>query len=254
MAKDAYWFRHDANARNDIKVIELRSLHGYEGYGLYFGILEVMREQAHYSIPENKIGMVGVALGESPQKVKQVIDDCISVGLFEKSEGLIYSPSFLERMSKWEESKTRNETNGAKGGRPKSNPNNNPTNNPTNNPKKNPNNNPNETQKEPNKRRGEESIEEEREDSRKPALDIPSLDMCIQTAQMDGFTKEQGEAYYHFRNANGWMVARGKEGNLFPIANWRSDMVMAISKGYLDKQQDKGKPDPKEAYKGLKPL
>lgn len=83
---------------------------------------------------------------------------------------------------------------------------------------------------------------------------FPTIDDCIEASQMSGFTKEQGEAYYHFRNANGWMVARGKEGNLFPIANWRSDMVMAISKGYLDKQQDKGKPDPKEAYKGLKPL
>jgi hypothetical protein len=71
---------------------------------------------------------------------------------------------------------------------------------------------------------------------------------------MSGFTKEQGESYYHFRNANGWMVARGKDGNLFPIANWRSDMVMAISKGYLEKQQEKSKPDIKEAYKGFKPL
>jgi hypothetical protein len=58
---------------------------------------------------------------------------------------------------------------------------------------------------------------------------------------MSGFTKEQGEAYYHFRNANGWMVARGKDGNLFPIANWRSDMVMAISKGYLEKDTPKAK-------------
>ena len=82
----------------------------------------------------------------------------------------------------------------------------------------------------------------------------PTIEQCIQASQMSGFTKEQGEAYYHFRNANGWMVARGKDGNLFPIANWRSDMVMAISKGYLEKQQEKSKPDIKEAYKGFKPL
>jgi hypothetical protein len=83
---------------------------------------------------------------------------------------------------------------------------------------------------------------------------FPTIEDCTQASQMSGFTKEQGEAYYHFRNANGWMVARGKDGNLFPIANWRSDMVMAISKGYLEKQQDKTKPDIKEAYKGFKPL
>lgn len=64
----------------------------------------------------------------------------------------------------------------------------------------------------------------------------PTLQECITTAQMDGFTKEQGEAYYHFRNKDGWMVARGKDGNLFPIVNWRSDMTMAINKGYLDRE------------------
>jgi hypothetical protein len=242
MAKDAYWFRHDANARNDIKIIELRSLHGYEGYGLYFGILEVMREQAHYAIPENKIGMVSVALGESPQKVKQVMDDCISVGLFVLNDGLIYSPSFLERMSKWEDMKNRNESNGSKGGRPKKNPSDNP------------NNNPLETQNKPSI--GEDIKGEENRvgNTKSHAHDIPTIDDCVQASQMSGFTKEQGEAYYHFRNANGWMVARGKDGNLFPIANWRSDMVMAISKGYLEKQQDKTKPDMKEAYKGFKPL
>lgn len=85
--------------------------------------------------------------------------------------------------------------------------------------------------------------EMEREKPRKSdsVLDIPSIEDCIQASQMSGFTKEQGEAYYHFRNANGWMVARGKDGNLFPIANWRSDMTMAINKGYLEKDTPKAK-------------
>jgi hypothetical protein len=100
----------------------------------------------------------------------------------------------------------------------------------------------------------EDEVEIEKPRKINSASDIPSIDDCIQASQMSGFTKEQGEAYYHFRNANGWMVARGKDGNLFPIANWRSDMVMAISKGYLEKQQDKTKPDMKEVYKGFKPL
>jgi hypothetical protein len=68
---------------------------------------------------------------------------------------------------------------------------------------------------------------------------FPTIEDCKQASQMSGFTKEQGEAYYHFRNANGWMVARGKDGNLFPIANWRSDMVMAISKGYIERNLSK---------------
>ena len=34
--KDAYFFAHDCNARNDPKVLALRSVYGTEGYGLYF--------------------------------------------------------------------------------------------------------------------------------------------------------------------------------------------------------------------------
>jgi hypothetical protein len=66
--------------------------------------------------------------------------------------------------------------------------------------------------------------------------DFPTLEDCISTAKVSGFTAQQGEAYYHYRNKDGWMVARGKDGNLFPIANWRSDMVMAVNKGYLDRE------------------
>lgn len=34
--KDAYFFSHDCNARNDPKILALRSVYGAEGYGVYF--------------------------------------------------------------------------------------------------------------------------------------------------------------------------------------------------------------------------
>ena len=36
------YFNHDSNARNDIRVIKLRSKLGYEGYGIFWGILELL--------------------------------------------------------------------------------------------------------------------------------------------------------------------------------------------------------------------
>ena len=36
------YFPHDSNARNDIKLIKLRSKHSYEGFGIYFAILELL--------------------------------------------------------------------------------------------------------------------------------------------------------------------------------------------------------------------
>jgi hypothetical protein len=239
MAKDAYWFRHDANARNDIKIIELRSLHGYEGYGLYFGILEVMREQAHYAIPENKIGMVSVALGESAAKVKEVIEDCVSVGLFERNDGLIYSPSFLDRMSKWEDMKNRNETNGSKGGRPKRNP------------IDNPNNNPLKTQNKP-------SIEE----------DIKGEDIKGEENKKDGYSPEFESAWeaYQRKGAkkeayNAWKALKPDERqravqaipayfHANPDIKYRKDFERYLRSGKFE-ANFKTQPEPKHLYGDL---
>lgn len=47
--KDAYFFSHDCNARNDPKILALRSVYGAEGYGVYFMLVEILREQPEYS-------------------------------------------------------------------------------------------------------------------------------------------------------------------------------------------------------------
>lgn len=36
------YFSHDSNARNDIKLIRLRSKYGYQGYGIYFALIELL--------------------------------------------------------------------------------------------------------------------------------------------------------------------------------------------------------------------
>jgi hypothetical protein len=53
----------------------------------------------------------------------------------------------------------------------------------------------------------------------------PTIDQCVQASQMKGFSAKQGEAYFHFRERDGWTTVRGKEGNRFPIENWTSDLV-----------------------------
>jgi hypothetical protein len=82
----------------------------------------------------------------------------------------------------------------------------------------------------------------------------PTIDQCVQASQMSGFTDKQGEAYYHLRNSTDWLIPRGKSGNLYPVANWRSDMHNVILQGWLDKKPDTGKPDASETYKNWKPL
>jgi len=40
MAKDTFYFTHDYNARNDIKIKRLLSKCGYEGYGIFWALIE----------------------------------------------------------------------------------------------------------------------------------------------------------------------------------------------------------------------
>jgi hypothetical protein len=47
MKKDTYYFSHDYNARTDIKIKRLIAKHGYEGYGLYWAIIEDLYQNAN---------------------------------------------------------------------------------------------------------------------------------------------------------------------------------------------------------------
>ena len=51
MKKDAYYFPHFSNARNDSKIIKIRRILGLEGYAIYFMLLEILREQGDFKYP-----------------------------------------------------------------------------------------------------------------------------------------------------------------------------------------------------------
>ena len=40
MSKETFYFSHDYNARNDMKIKKLIIMHGYEGYGLFWALIE----------------------------------------------------------------------------------------------------------------------------------------------------------------------------------------------------------------------
>jgi hypothetical protein len=47
MTKDTYYFSHDYNSRNDIKIKKLISKHGYLGYGIFWAIIEDLYNNAN---------------------------------------------------------------------------------------------------------------------------------------------------------------------------------------------------------------
>jgi hypothetical protein len=66
-----------------------------------------------------------------------------------------------------------------------------------------------------------------------------TIEECRQYAQMAGHNPMYGERYFHMRNANDWMIPRGKEGMLYPITNVRSDYTNCYNRGYLDTSSNK---------------
>ena len=54
MAKETYYFSHDSNAITDTKILNMRADYGLEGYGLFWAIIEMMRNEESYKLQADK--------------------------------------------------------------------------------------------------------------------------------------------------------------------------------------------------------
>ena len=89
MKKDAYYFPHYSNARNDSKLIKLRRVLGIEGYGMYFMILEVLRDQTDFKCNIMHIEDLAYEWHTSKEKLYSVVND---FELFEIDQDYFFSP------------------------------------------------------------------------------------------------------------------------------------------------------------------
>lgn len=113
MEKDAYYFPHFCNARRDRKIQRLRKELGLEGYGIFFMLLETLREQADFKYPCEDFDILADEFGTSEQKVRTVI---CNYGLFEVDENeMFFSPKFIFYLSPYLESKEQSRISGIKG-------------------------------------------------------------------------------------------------------------------------------------------
>lgn len=94
--KTTNYFSHDSNARNDEKLVRLRMKHSAAGYGVYFMILERLREETEYMSVKD-YNMIAFDLRVDAALVKSVVED---FGLFEFTEDgkCFFSDSFSRRM------------------------------------------------------------------------------------------------------------------------------------------------------------
>lgn len=75
MKKEAYYFPHFSNARHDRKIRRLIKDLGIEGYGIYFMLLEILREQMDLRYPFADIDLLADEIGTSDSKVKVVVSN-----------------------------------------------------------------------------------------------------------------------------------------------------------------------------------
>jgi hypothetical protein len=99
--KDAYYFPHYCNARNDRKIRRVMKSLGVEGYGIYFMLLEVLRDQTEYRYPMEDVDLLAEEFGTSEAKVNAVIKN---FGLFDIDEDEMFFSlnliKYLEPMFK----------------------------------------------------------------------------------------------------------------------------------------------------------
>ncbi len=98
MVKDSYYFSHDANARNDEKILELRLKYGWEGYGLYWAFVEILREATDYRIKASLIGGLSLSFNYPKDQLLQFVKDCCELELLCQTDGYLWSESLKRRM------------------------------------------------------------------------------------------------------------------------------------------------------------
>uniref|UniRef100_A0A6M3KXC5 Lin1244/Lin1753-like N-terminal domain-containing protein n=1 Tax=viral metagenome TaxID=1070528 RepID=A0A6M3KXC5_9ZZZZ len=99
------YFPHDYDARNDRKILKLRRIHGWQGYGLYFALLEILRGQDDFRYPLDNISELEFELRESKEIILSVIRN---FDLFKIDEAnYFYSISLIARLQPYLEKSER---------------------------------------------------------------------------------------------------------------------------------------------------
>ena len=114
--KDAYYFSHDSNARNDQRLMKLRMKHGPEGYGIYFMLIEILRDTENYTLHLNDIDSICFDIRSENEKVLDVIKN---YNLFEINDGFFHSKSLSRRLAKLDKIKEKRRESGKLGGKAK---------------------------------------------------------------------------------------------------------------------------------------
>lgn len=95
--KEAYYFSHDTNARNDEKILCLRADHGTTGYGAFWILIEMMFENQDTQLSHKHVKGIAYSLNMEVELLTNIINSCIEYGLFVSDGENFWSESLRKR-------------------------------------------------------------------------------------------------------------------------------------------------------------
>ena len=107
------YFPHDSDARSDDKIIALRIKHKWEGYGLYWALIEKLRESKHYTLKAD-YNVLAFDLRADAAILKSVIND-FGLLAFTNNGECFYSESLNTRMQPLDEKRAKLSDAGKRG-------------------------------------------------------------------------------------------------------------------------------------------
>ena len=100
--KPTLYFSHDAKARRHTNLQALQLIYGIEGYGRFWILMEILREQPNYKYQlKTKFAYPVLAkeLATTPEKVKEFISSCINdFSLFKTDGRYFWNDTLIETM------------------------------------------------------------------------------------------------------------------------------------------------------------
>lgn len=94
--KDAYYFPHDSNSTNDPKIMLMIAQWGLEAYGIFWTIIEHLREQPNYKSHISILKALASRYNSTEEKYRSVV---MSFNLFKiENEEFFYSESLIKRL------------------------------------------------------------------------------------------------------------------------------------------------------------
>lgn len=93
--KEAYYFSHDSNSQDDPKCMILIDQLGMEGYGIFWALIERLRNEKEYFLPISIISALAKRWCTSKEKVESVIKN---YKLFSVENDIFFSVRLKESM------------------------------------------------------------------------------------------------------------------------------------------------------------